>query len=133
MEKTNTLTKMTKTEHLNQVREEYRLLVAWADKFGGSYAGGGGGVGHVHQSEFSCVIYFQAENGSKNYHPSEDLPEGLRKLLNNASKAYASQILAKAREMMLHMVRAAAEEAIAEAEEVLRLAKSEPPSDHEHR
>ena len=118
---------MNKIDKLQKIRNEMDQFTRWAAKYGASYSGGGGGFGHIHSARFGCDIYYQAYNGNKNYHGSEELPMDVISVLGEAAKAHAGTILETAKKMLQDRVNAAAHDARAEAEKVLELTKATQP------
>ena len=113
---------MSTIDKLNELRRDQQRLIDWSDKYGKTYSGGGGGVGHVHSAGFRCSIYYQAYNGDKNYHDSTDLSKDLQAILGEAAQAHAGTILETARKLMAARVQTAANAATKEAEAILKLA-----------
>lgn len=63
---------VSELEKYKFAKDELRNFEQWASMIGKKYYGGGGGYGKIISANLSATIYYQAYNGDKNYHDSDN-------------------------------------------------------------
>jgi len=105
-------------------KHEHADCSAWAAMIGTAYRGGGGGVGELRslqlmKGEASPTVYYQYNDGAKNYH---QMPASLAPHLEAAIKARFGELLSDALRRQAVALKVAAAKAVEEHAEMLQAA-----------
>ena len=111
---------MTAIQQFQKAKCHLDYLKGWASLIGKEYHGGGGGLGDVVKASCKLTIYFQASNGSTNYH---DVPAG-QEFIDEALKRMSGAVVGRAIQLAEENLKELAKAAAAEANAVIEAANT---------